>query len=132
MCSSDLVVDIHRHRLVIFNRVDKLAELFPERLHVPFEEEIQRFIAADRFRGSDADVCFSVVFSDGGAFRPEVFDALVVTVRCLAAVIDDADRAVGEAERDYGRVDIAGGADRGVDGDGGRGENLYSDRKSVV
>ena len=46
------------------------------------------------------------------------------TVRRLAAVIDDADRAVGEAERDHGRVDIAGGADRGVDGDGGRGENL--------
>ena len=95
------------------HRVHKFAHLRDERVHVALEEEVQRFLG-------DHAVGIAVHTGVGGvvgrrrhAAGTEHLHALVVPVDRFAAVVDGADGAVGELERDDGGVDIARFADGG-------------------
>ncbi len=59
-----------------------------------------------------------VVLVLGAALGAEYLDALIVTVNCLAAVVDHADRAVFELEGNERGVNVAGLTDARIDQNG--------------
>ena len=102
---SKTILDADRDVGTVLDRFDEFADFITEGLHVAFQEEEQRFIFRDTFLGADSDVGFSVIVGSGSTLGTENFHALVITVNSLAAVIDNADRAVLEFQGNNSGVD---------------------------
>jgi len=109
---------------VLRDRLHESPQLAAEAIEIAIHEEVQRQVTVDRLGGADDGAVRITVFSRDGALAAEDLDALIVSVWRFAAVVDGPDGAIGEAEHDYGRVDVAGGSDLRIHADSGGREDL--------
>ena len=112
------------HGLVVDDGVHEGRHLARIRLHIPFEEEIQRFLGGDAVCVGDDRAGLGVVGDCHLPFAAEGFEALVVAVGRPAAVVDDGDCAAFETEGYHRCVDVARFAYSGVDGHAADGIDL--------
>ena len=105
----------HRGGTVVQAGVDERVLLGDERIVVALEEEPQRLLLRHAVGGVEGGVVRRLVVGGDAALGAEHLDALVVAIDGLAAVVDHAERTVGEPQRDDAGVHIAGLADLGVD-----------------
>ena len=100
------ILAAYRDFLVVEDCVDKCLGLCDESVVVALKEEVGGLCGLDGLGSADESFVLEVVVVLDSALLAEDFDSLVIAVRGLAAVVDDADRAVLELQGDDRGVDI--------------------------
>ncbi len=113
-----------RRRATVKDIVDERDPLVDEGLAISVEEEVLEVRPRDSSGGVDTAVVLQDVLRGRHARAAEDLDPLVVAVHRLAAVVDRRDGPVRMREHDDGRVDVASGADGGIDQHRSPGEDL--------
>jgi len=92
------ILTADQHVGILDNGLGEGDNLIHKCVLVPLQEEVEGLVGGDMLTGGECDGRRGVVLSLCTAFGAEHLKALVVAVDCLAGVVDDPDRPVGEGE----------------------------------